>query len=218
MHGAFLQEVIKAGPEPLELRGAGVVEVGEAFGRELRQRIVGDGRVFGQRVADAEFGMADEPDDVAGIGHVDGCAFAGEHFAGIGHADDLAGPGVDGLHVAGENAGADAQEGDLVAVVRIHVRLDLENKAGEFGVVRRDDEFARLAGAGRRSVLQKEVEQELDTEIIEGAAEEDGVMSPERTAFASKISPAASSISSCSTRFWKASGARRLRTAGSVTA
>jgi hypothetical protein len=38
---------------------------------------------------------------------------------------------VKGLHAGIEAAGTDAQEGDPVAVLRIHVGLDLEHEAGE---------------------------------------------------------------------------------------
>ena len=38
-------------------------------------------------------------------------------------------------HVALELAGANAHEGDAVAMLRIHVRLDLEDEPGERGVL-----------------------------------------------------------------------------------
>ena len=45
----------------------------------------------------------------------------------------LAGAHLPDLHPRLEVAGADAHEGDPVAVPRVHVRLDLEHEAGEVG-------------------------------------------------------------------------------------
>ena len=55
-----------------------------------------------------------------------------------GEARGLAGALVDDHHVALELAGAHAQEGDAVAVLRVHVGLDLEDESGERGVVGSD--------------------------------------------------------------------------------
>ncbi len=43
---------------------------GEAFGRKLRHFVVDDRGVFGQRIANAELRMADEPDDISGVRRV----------------------------------------------------------------------------------------------------------------------------------------------------
>ena len=46
----------------------------------------------------------------------------------------LAGAGLLELHAAPEFARAQPQERDAVAMVRVHVGLDLEDEAGDFGV------------------------------------------------------------------------------------
>jgi len=75
--------------------------------------------------------VADEADDVAGPSFVNGFAFLAEELVRRGKANGFAGALVGDGHVAFEFAGADANEGDAVAVLRIHVGLDLEDEGGE---------------------------------------------------------------------------------------
>jgi hypothetical protein len=73
--------------------------------------------------------------------------------------------------------GADPQEGDAVAVGRVHVRLDLEDEAGE----RSSGSTTRCtvaSGARRRGVVHEGVEQLLDPEVVDGRAEEDRGLRP----------------------------------------
>ena len=167
LDGAFLEELVEAFAEALVLRRRGVVDPGEALGREGRHGRERKGRVGRKGVADAEFGMADDADDVAGVGGVDGFAVAGEELAGMGEADFLAAADVEGLHVALEDAGADAEEGDLVAMVGVHVGLDLEDEGGECGRGGRQElAGGGLVRSGRRRVAQEGVEEELDAEVV----------------------------------------------------
>jgi predicted transcriptional regulator len=76
------------------------------------------------------------------------------------------------LHAAAVAAGADAQEGDTVAVRRVHVRLDLEHEAGELVLFRVHHAAAGLARTRRRRVLDEGVEQLLDAEVVDRGAEE----------------------------------------------
>jgi hypothetical protein len=77
-------------------------------------------------------------------------------------------------HVALEFARADADEGDAVAVPGVHVGLDLEDEAGEDGIVGLDDAAAGAVRRGRGGALEEGIEEQLDAEVIHGAAEEDG--------------------------------------------
>ncbi|MCX7006957.1 MAG: hypothetical protein NTY53_06865, partial [Kiritimatiellaeota bacterium] len=52
--------------------------------------------------------------------------------------------------------------------------MDLEDEAGEDVGVGLDHAVGDLAGARRGSVLEEAIEQELDAEVVRGAAEEDG--------------------------------------------
>ena len=132
---AFLEELVEAVAEALELCGAGVVEECEALGREAGDFVVGNGGVAGDGVADEEVVVAHDAHHIAGPRLVDGLAVLGEEALGIPEADGFSGAGVDGRHVALEAARDDAEEGNAVAVLRVHVRLDFENEAREgFGI------------------------------------------------------------------------------------
>ena len=100
--------------------------------------LVEDVRVGRQRVADAKAIVADEADDVAWERFVHRLAFVAEDLVGAGQAHLLPGAGVMHGHVALELAGANTDEGDAVAVLRVHVRLDLEDETGERRVFGRD--------------------------------------------------------------------------------
>ena len=47
-----------------------------------------------------------------------------------------------------EDSGADLDKGDAGAVVGIHICVDLEDKAGEVGLLRPHDPLLRLGGSG----------------------------------------------------------------------
>ena len=80
-------------------------------------------------------------------------------------------------HVFFEDARADAHEGQPVAMTLVHVRLDLENEAGEGVAGRFDDRL--LAGdmreprRGRRREFEQRIEKRLDAKIVDGASEVD---------------------------------------------
>jgi hypothetical protein len=56
---------------------------------------------------------------------------------------------MDQLHAAGEFARADAGESDAVAMLRVHIRLHLEDKAGDGRLIRLDDPGNRALGGAR---------------------------------------------------------------------
>ena len=114
------------------------------LGGELGQGLVADRRAGVERVADAELAGADQADDVAGQASSTVSRSWAKSWCELREPDLLAGADVVHLHVAREAARADAHERDAVAVRRVHVRLDLEDEAGELGVAR--------AGPGRSSL------------------------------------------------------------------
>ncbi len=68
----------------------------------------------------------------------------------------FAGAGLLQLHAAPEFARAQAQERDAVAVVRVHVRLHLEDEAGDFLFGRMNDApLRRPARAAAARVRQR---------------------------------------------------------------
>ena len=72
-----------------------------------------------------------------------------------------------------EAAGADADERDAIAMARIHVRLNLEHEAGEPFVGRADDPRIARPRLRRRRELDERLEERLEAEVRQRAAEED---------------------------------------------
>ncbi len=89
----------------------------------------------------------EDADDVAGVAVLDEGALLGEELHRVGEADVALQADVEHLHPALEAAGADAEEGDAVAVRAVHVRLDLEDEAAEAIVVGRDGPAVAHAAA-----------------------------------------------------------------------
>jgi hypothetical protein len=133
-----------------------------------------DAGFFAEGVADAEVVVADDADDIAGVGFIDGLAVLGEEALGVGEADGFAGARIVDGHVPFEGAGDDADEVDAVAVAGVHVGLDLEDEGGEVGGGGFDEVVAGEAGSGWGGELEEGVEEELDAEVVVGGAEEDG--------------------------------------------
>ena len=66
-----------------------------------------------------------------------------------------------------EDPRADLDKCDAGAVVGIHIGVDLEDKAGEVGLLRSHDPLLCLSGSGRGGDADKGVEHLLDAEVIE---------------------------------------------------
>ena len=175
LHDTFAKELFQAVAEALVVRGAGVVQVSEDFGGEAGDFVEAQFGIGGEGVADAEAVIADDADDIARVGFIHGLAILSEEFLRVGEADDFAGAGVGDLHVAFELAADDADETHSVAMARVHVGLDLEDKAGEAFVGGLDD--AAIGGhawLGWRGEFEEAVEEHLHAEVVAGAAKEDG--------------------------------------------
>ena len=141
-------------------------------GREARHADEVEGLAFGERVADAQVAVIGDADDVAGIGLVGDRAVLGEEEMRRVQSDRLAGAHVLRLHAAHELARAQPREGDAVAVVRIHVGLDLEHEGRHLRLLRGDAAGVGCLVARGRGVGGKAVEQVADAEVLQRAAEE----------------------------------------------
>ena len=75
--------------------------------------------------------------------------------------------------VAFEAAGADLDEGNAAAVIGVHVRVNLEDEAGERRLLRLDESLDGLYGLGRRGDANEAVEQLADAKVVQRGAEED---------------------------------------------
>ena len=114
-----------------------------------------------------------QPDDVAGVCLVDHRFFLGHEGRGRRELDRFARRHVQVGLVALEATRADFQKRDPVAVVRVHVRMDLEHESGQFLLVGRHVALERMRLAGRRRDTDEAVEQLADSEIVQCAAEKD---------------------------------------------
>ena len=103
---------------------------GEHLGCELRERWELHGRTYlvEKGVADVQPGGVDEPDNVAGERFVDRGPLGSKDGRGILGCERFSCSLACHHHAAVELAGTDAGEGDSVAVVAVHVGLDLEHK------------------------------------------------------------------------------------------
>ncbi len=111
---------------------------------------------FRQRVTDLEVTRVVKTHDVTGVRLVDD-GFLGRHERrGGGELEVFAQTDVQVVGVTPEHAGTHFHESDTVAVVGVHVGVDLEDKTGEFFLVRLHETFVRLAGSGLGAISMKQ--------------------------------------------------------------
>ena len=128
----------------------------------------------GDGITDAEVSRVRQTDDVACEGLFYRLLTLSHEGRWAAELQALAEAHVLVARIALEATGADLDEGDTAAVVGIHVRMDLEDKASEGGFVRRYLTLLGLDRAGRWSDLYEAVEELLHTEVVECRAEEHG--------------------------------------------
>ena len=112
-------------------------------------------------------------DDVASERLVSHRAVLGEEELRARQAHVLAGPHQFRLHAAAELSGAQPRERDAVAMVRIHVGLDLEHEGAHARLGGFDLAQVRILRARRRRELAETFQQVADAEITQRAAEID---------------------------------------------
>ncbi len=117
--------------------------------------------------------MIGDADDVAGIGLLGQLAIARQEQKGRMDRDRLAGADLGELHAAAEAARAQPHERDAIAMLRVHVRLHLEDEAGNLVLVGLDRTGIGRLRARRRGEAGKRVDQLLDPEILERRSEID---------------------------------------------
>jgi hypothetical protein len=97
-----------------------------------------------------------KPTDVARKGFIHGLAFLPKQLVSAFYANATPSARMEDFHVAAEEPRTHADKGDAVAVPRIQIGLNLEDKAGEFGAscaVWGRYRFDPITG--RRTVLQE---------------------------------------------------------------
>ncbi len=128
---------------------------------------------LGQRVPDPDAAMGRDADDVARPGFLGHLAFLREEEQRRVDRHLLARAHLLQPHPLLEPARADAQEGDAVAVLRVHVRLDLEHEAGELRLLGPHRADIGRAGPRRRGEAGEAFQQVRHAEIPQRRAEID---------------------------------------------
>ena len=170
--GAFLGQLRQALLQLLELERVTQTRAAEQFRREVgnageRQRLA-----FGEGVADGDGAVVVDADHVARERLCGDLAVAGHEGQRVGQLHLLAAAHVEGLHAGLEAARAHPHEGHAVAVLRVHVGLDLEDEAGQLVLGRLHLATGGLARLRRRCVFDEKVQQWLHAEVVDARAEE----------------------------------------------
>src|SRR5690554_1083512 len=125
----------------------------------------------GEGVTNLDGAVVVQADDVARPRLLDMRPVRGEEGQGIGNLDVLADTHVTHLHVLLVLARADPQESDAVAMLGIHIGLDLEHEARELRVGGLHTPRIGLPGLGRRRILNEAIQHFAHPEIPHGGAE-----------------------------------------------
>ncbi len=171
---AFVHELVDALGELLELQRIGILDVAELFRRERRYARELQFLALGEGVADLEVAGVVQTHDVARPCRVDHRLLLGHESRGRRELHLLAAAHVQVVAIALERARADLHEGDAVAVVGVHVGVDLEDEARHLRLPGLHG--TRLGGRRtRRGSDAHEALQELaHAEVIDRRPEEDG--------------------------------------------
>ena len=117
--------------------------------------------------------MVGNADDVAGKGFIRQRAVLGKEELRTGQRHVLAGAYQFCLHAAGKLAGAQPRKGDAIAMVRIHVGLDLEHERAHARFRRVDLAQVGFLGAWLRCEMAEAFQEIADPEIAQRAAKID---------------------------------------------
>ena len=169
---AFFAQLREAGAQLLAAQRVGHLDAAEHLGREERQTGELQRLAFGDGVAQLQHAVVGNADDVAGKGLVEQLAALAEKADHRVRPQFLAAAHHLQPHAALEVAAGHAQEGDAVAVRRVHVGLDLEHHAGELGLLRLHHALDGRPRARRRRQVDQRVEHLTHAEVVDRRAEE----------------------------------------------
>ena len=144
----------------------------ERFRREVGNTRVGEAAFIAHGVADPEDPRIEEPHHIARVGDFDFPPIASHDERRVGQAQGFPRSHVLGRSTPGKATRANPQKGHPIAVIRVHIRLDLENETRK-GMLRGLD-FSLIRGSRTRAggQSQKAIEKGFHRVIGEGAAEE----------------------------------------------
>src|SRR5690554_1200829 len=168
---ALLGELLQPLLQGLELERILELDTLEQFRRKVRDTHKPHLLAHGKGIANLDGAVVMQADDVAGPRLLDMRPVRGEEGQGIGNLDILADTHVTHLHVLFVLARADPQESDAVAMLGVHVGLDLEHEAGELRVGGLHAPGIGLPGLRRRRILNEAIQHFAHTEVTYGGAE-----------------------------------------------
>ena len=173
LHHALLRHLLQRFLQLLGLHRIAELHAAQNFRREVRHAEKFELLALRERIADTQRAVVGNADDVAGKSLVGHRAILREEKLRRRQCHRLAGAHQLGLHAAAQLARTQPRKGDAVAVIGIHVGLDLEHEGGHAILVRHD--LARAGGLRprRRRETRERIEQILDAEILDRRAEID---------------------------------------------
>src|SRR5450830_1026829 len=133
---------------------------------------------FRKAVADLHIAVVGQADDVTGVGFFDlltARSHEGHHRR---HLDVAVQAQMLEFHAALETARAHTQEGNTVAVSRIHIGLNLEDETGERRFIGLDTTHGRIAAARSRRPVKQRVENFANAKVVDGRAEKHRSLNP----------------------------------------
>src|SRR3990167_93232 len=169
---AFLRQLLQALAQLLGFQRVLQAHAAEQFRGEVRDTGKAQRFAFGEGVADLDGAVVVQADDVASIGLDQHLALAGEEGQGVTDAHILTGTHMAHLHTLAVFARADTHKGDAVAVLGVHVRLDLEHEAAELFFHRLHGALVGDAGQRLGCPVDYRVEYMVDAEVAQCGAKE----------------------------------------------
>ena len=162
----FVHQLLNTLVKLLGLHRVCILDIFEHFRREAGQSFEMKLFASGQRISDFEIPGIGQSHDIAGVcliyhlfllGHESGRTAESHHLS---ETDMLI------VDIAFELTGTDLHECNTTSVVRVHICVNLEYKAGECLFFRINYPFHRLYRPGRWGDLDKAIQQFFHTEVI----------------------------------------------------
>ena len=171
LRGALLRELLQTLLKLLGLHGITQANAAKQFRRKVRDTGETEGFTVGKGVADLNRAVVVQADDITRQGALHEHALAGLEAQRIGDFHMLARAHMAHLHTFFIATRTDAQKRDAVAMARVHVRLNLEHKAGERGLGGGDAALLRRPALRRRRPIHEVVEHLAHAEVGQRGAE-----------------------------------------------
>ncbi|RMO66656.1 hypothetical protein ALQ39_00548 [Pseudomonas amygdali pv. eriobotryae] len=171
LRGAFFGQLLKALTQLLGFERVLQAHAAEQLRCEVRNTGEAQCFAFGEGVADLDGAVVVQTDDVTGIGFFQLLTLRREERQRITDPHVLAQAHVAHFHSLVVTARTDTHERDTVAVLGVHVRLDLEHETAEFLFGRFDGALVGHACQWLGSPVHHGIEYMVDAEVAQRGAE-----------------------------------------------